>query len=239
MSDFTFEPDAHGYSRENAYWLGRFADLAYSKPEAIDRAVSKLGLTTFQFFDDQHTDTQAFLAASSDVILVAFRGTQPGKLLDWMTNLRADVVEGVHCGFRNALDEVWPELATTIERAKGPRGSLVDLARLESAATAVPSLWFTGHVLGGALAVLAAQRILEAQHPVEGLYTFGQPRVGARDWAHALDVTFGPRYFRFVNNADVVPRVPLRTMGYSQDKYMQCLVKQRESGRQAENPLPK
>jgi hypothetical protein len=64
MSDFTFEPDARGYSRENAYWLGRFADPAYSRPEAIDQAVNKPGLTTFQFFDDQHTDTQAFLAAS-------------------------------------------------------------------------------------------------------------------------------------------------------------------------------
>jgi len=215
MNAFTFEPEASGYSRENAWWLGRFADLAYAGPEAIRETVNQLGLTTFRFFDGPRTDTQAFLAANSNVILVAFRGTQPRKLLDWITDLRADIVEGVHRGFRSALDEVWPDLSAAIDSAKGPRGSLLDLARLESASAAVPGLWITGHSLGGALAALAARRILEAQHPVDGLYTFGQPRVGTRDWAHALDAVFGQRYFRFVNNADVVPRVPLRTMGYA------------------------
>ncbi len=215
MNAFTFDPAARGYSRENAWWLGRFAELAYATPDAICQAVNPLGLTTFRFFDGPRTDTQAFLAANRNVILVVFRGTQPRKLLDWMTDLHADVVEGVHRGFRSALDEVWPDLSAAIDSAKGPRGSLLDLARLESASAVVPGLWITGHSLGGALAVLATQRMLEAQHPVEGLYTFGQPRVGTREWAHTLDAAFGPRYVRFVNNADVVPRVPLRTMGYA------------------------
>ena len=215
MSDFTFDSAARGYSHENAFWLGRFAELAYSKPDSIRQEANDLGLTTFEFFDGRRTDTQAFLAANSDTIVVAFRGTQPAELLDWMTDLRADIVDGVHRGFRSALDEVWPGLEASIEHAKGPRGSLVDLARLGPATAAGPGLWFTGHSLGGALAVLAVQRMLEAQRPVEGLYTFGQPRVGARDWATALDMAFGQRYLRFVNNADIVPRVPLRAMGYA------------------------
>ncbi len=215
MSGFTFEPEAEGYSRENAYWLGRFADLAYAEPETIGQAVNELGLTRFAFFDSRRTDTQAFLAANRSVIVVSFRGTQPAKLLDWMTDLRAELVEGVHRGFRTALDGVWSEITDAIESAKGPRGSLVDLARLGPSAAAVPGLWFTGHSLGGALAVLAAQRMLQAQRPVEGLYTFGQPRVGGREWVGTLNMAFGQRYFRFVNNADVVPRVPLRAMGYA------------------------
>lgn len=71
-------------------------------------------------------------------------------------------------------------------------------------------LWVTGHSLGGAMALLAAQRIAD-RHEGLGrtpiLYTFGQPRVGNFKFAElvAQDV---PSFFRVINNADVVPHVP-------------------------------
>ncbi len=215
MTLLGFDPLARGYTRANAYWLWQFSDLAYHLPTEIRATAAELGVDDVTYVDGQRTDTQAFVASSPELIVVAFRGTEPEKLIDWMTDLRADFVDDVHGGFRTALDEVWPEIFAAVERAKGPRGSLVDLARAGSTADAGPGLWLTGHSLGGALAVLAAMRLAEDQQPVDGLYTYGQPRVGNRRCARALEALLGERYLRFVNNADIVPRVPLRSMGYA------------------------
>jgi hypothetical protein len=45
--------------------------------------------------------------------------------------------------------------------------------------------------------------------PVQGVYTFGQPRVGDKDFADALNAKLGSGIYRFVNDRDIVPRVPL------------------------------
>ena len=50
--------------------------------------------------------------------------------------------------------------------------------------------------------------------PVQGVYTFGQPRVGNKDFAAAVNEKLGSGIFRFVNDRDIVPRVPLFTMGF-------------------------
>ena len=44
---------------------------------------------------------------------------------------------------------------------------------------AFPSVWYTGHSLGGALASLATAQMRRQEVPVDGLYTFGQPRTGS------------------------------------------------------------
>jgi predicted lipase len=57
-----------------------------------------------------------------------------------------------------------------------------------------------GHSLGAALATLAADRLPD----VQGLYTFGSPRVGDKGFqAH-----FRVKAYRLVNGKDIVPTVP-------------------------------
>lgn len=64
----------------------------------------------------------------------------------------------------------------------------------------------TGHSQGAALATLAADRYGN----VQGVYTFGSPRVG--------DIEFKADFFintyRFVNNNDLVSRLPLAPIYY-------------------------
>ena len=53
---------------------------------------------------------------------------------------------------------------------------------------------------------------IDLNDPIE-LYTYGSPRVGWRGFVKALAV----KHHRWVNNNDIVTRVPLAIMGYVHD----------------------
>ena len=201
MPNFSFVPSTTKYQPANAYWLGKAASLAYNNEREIENAITPWGFTKFRFFS--RNETQAFVIGKADMILVAFRGTQPDKLQDWVTDADFELVDGpfgkVHDGFYRALRQVWREQNQAIREFQD-NGQ---------------SLWFTGHSLGAALATLAVATLREEDKPVHGLYTFGQPRTGERSFATNFNADFKPRCFRFVNNNDVVTRVPLRAMNYS------------------------
>ena len=157
-------------------------------------------------------ETQCFVASNADILVVAFRGTEPSNLKDWLTDARIKYSAGpfnskVHNGFKKALKDIWPALISEIARQQ----------------THGQSLWITGHSLGGALATLCTAYLRDQgfnandpkDKPVFGTYTYGCPRVGNGDFAQKLNQDSGNRIFRFVNNNDIVTRVPPRTLNYS------------------------
>lgn len=196
-----FQPATAYYHPDNAVALAEVARLAYSDAGSITTTALQWGFPRSRFLDKR--DTQAYVMANGQTIVVAFRGTQPDKLLDWMSDCDTLFVNGpfgrVHNGFNLALSQVWEELIATVTEFQD-QGQ---------------SLWLTGHSLGAALATLASARWREQDKPVNGLYHFGSPRVGDRVFERSFDQDFAARNFRFVNNADLVTRVPLRVMGYS------------------------
>jgi triacylglycerol lipase len=133
------------------------------------------------------------------VVIVAFRGTE--NIKDWMTDGRMRLVEAtrmgtgvkVHVGFYGSLTSVLPEVLGELEQY-----------RMQS-----PEIFVTGHSKGGGEAMLAAPLIRAAGFEVAGVYTFGQPRVGNGSFASMYDLFLGARTFRFVNEEDIVPRVPV------------------------------
>jgi len=200
-----FEPQAAGFSIRNAYWLGVAADTAYAKRTDIEAKLASWGFAKIEFVNAG--DTEGFLAVDGRCALLVFRGTEATRIKDWFTDLQCGQVDGprgeIHRGFRDALELAWPKVTKW----------------LAANAEGLP-LYIAGHSLGGALAVLAAARRRlpakgKAALPVQGLYTYGQPRVGDGTFVAALDSDFKSRWFRFVNNNDVVPRVPMREMGYA------------------------
>ncbi len=125
--------------------------------------------------------------------IVAFRGTVRvgNALTDVETALvRHDIFPGlIHFGFARASDAVYPavrSLLTALDR-KLP-------------------IWVTGHSLGGAMASLVSHRLAREGFPVRAVYTYGSPRPGDR---HFRDAYRLPNY-RFVNDNDLVPHLPLR-----------------------------
>ncbi len=195
----SFDPAAQEHSHRNAYWLGKAAELAYLDNPRFEAAVGDWGVKC------RHVsvkDTEAHVAGGKALMIVAFRGTEtkPG---DIATDARFKRTRWagpgqVHEGFNLALDRAWKDT----------------LAAIGAVAAAGQTLWFTGHSLGGALAVLAAMRwTVESRKPaVAGVYTIGQPRVGDAEFSDAFDRALGKRTFRYINNRDPVPRVPI--VGY-------------------------
>ncbi len=212
MDEFVFDYDTTEYSNVNAYWLGRAARLAYQPQGEIANTVKSWGLDNFRFFDGKKTDTQAFVAGNRRLIIVAFRGTE-GKLEDWLTDIKIHKVDEVHRGFKAGLDEVWHEIAATIDTFIGQRMEVAEVAA-SPMNPEFPSVWYTGHSLGGALASLATAQMRRQGVPVDGLFTFGQPRTGSRRWAMEFDQECRHQTFRHVNNNDVVTRVPPRKFDY-------------------------
>ena len=204
-----FVPITSSYQGENALVLTDCARLAYEKERVISQALmEQWGFRHFRFFSRK--GTQAFVAANDDIIVVAFRGTEPKKLRDWHTDAKVKKEQGpagkVHRGFKKALQAVW------VDRA-GKAGVRTSIDEFQNKGQ---SVWFTGHSLGAALATLAvAELSIREDRAVNGLYTIGQPRVGDRKFAAAFNGIFQNRCFRFVNNNDLVTRVPPRQSKYS------------------------
>jgi triacylglycerol lipase len=202
-----FESARFGFSPVNFFWSARLAELAYVVEPDLVR--SQLAEWSAQGELLSAADTQCVVACTPKAAFVVFRGTEQ-NLDDWMTDAlvqlqapRWDNRAGyqVHEGFNTALDAIWRDLDAK-------------LAALEVYQRGLP-IWLGGHSLGGALAAMAALRLahhLKAnnhRNVIACLHTVGQPRIGNPACAAALDQLLPARYFRSVNNRDVVPRVPL------------------------------
>ena len=146
---------------------------------------------------EKSTDTQAYVVVrkgenGAGFAVVCFRGTQ--QLKDWLTNLNIDTVpiygstggeigvmhEGFHTAYKSVEDRIYAQL-------KGLNGM---------------PIYFTGHSLGGALAVVATW--YHDKHKLAACYTFGAPRVGDS----RLAGRFRTPIYRVVNGIDPVPFVP-------------------------------
>lgn len=211
--------DTTFYRPENANWMAKFCALAYTKVDAGSAPDGESILAELKRIDASFEAVHSYDAKSSQAILIkhshyvvaAFRGTD--ELGDWFDNVNALSTDGpfggVHRGFYAALLDVWPAMREQYKRYRRPQGHNLNQPR-----PFLP-LWITGHSLGGAMATLAAAELINADEPFFGLYTFGSPRAGDRDFARVFNVEAVGRAYRFQNNNDIVTRVPARLMGYS------------------------
>lgn len=196
-----FEPKSSKFNRYHALATAQAAALVYEDWDKVEKEVKKEGYNQFCYFDCE--GTQAFLAGNDDTLLLSFRGTEPDKLEDIMTDLDINFVDGpfgrVHDGFNRALNCI---IRDVVEKVKFYRKSN-------------QSLFVTGHSLGAALATLAFAYLEKEGISTDALYTFGQPRVGNEEFAQGFNLKFKEKAYRIVNNNDIVTRVPMRIMGYS------------------------
>lgn len=182
-------------------WIGKsllFAELsrlAYGKPEEIRDTVYAAGIDECEFLSNDGAEVYIF-GTRHDCMVVA-RGTEPTQWNDLTADANAWTIAievgRVHSGFNQHVDVLWPQIETMLRENQRP-------------------VWFAGHSLGGAMATLCAIRCRLSQIPSEpqAIFTYGSPRVGDRKLVSFLKI----RHYRWVNNNDIVARVPPRWMGY-------------------------
>lgn len=207
----TFDPDIRGYDGENGVFLVQAAKLSYQDEETIKAYTEAWGLTGAKLMTDAETDAEAFSAydPEKNTIVVGFRGTEPGSEID--VRIDADIgldqseefpLGGVHGGFLRQFQALKPQLQEQIE-------TLTKQAQEEGKPP--PKIMVGGHSLGGALAAMFTYWGLSNDLPITQTYTCGQPAFAGKNTAKhfaKLLLDKGCNYFRYVNNNDIVPRVP-------------------------------
>jgi len=189
-----FHPDDSSFNRANALYLAHASDVAYLRTPVV-AAQERLGLRTVAFLN-KVTRTRGFLGVCGTHAVLAFRGSDPVTLPNWVTDAVVKLVEHeeydgrVHHGFSSALRRTWDKVAALVDEAQDK------------------PLFLTGHSMGGALAVLTACRLAKRGRPPTAIYTFGSPRVGDRNFCAGYAL---PTY-RVVNGLDLVPEMPLASV---------------------------
>ena len=177
--------------------LASLAKLTYEKDQAAVRStLENAGLQLVTEFQNpfEKRGTQGFVAETENRLILAFRGTD--EPVDWLRNLRLDPTRWwniyryrVHKGFAESLSVVWAvAVAKVLKRAKEKPVIIL------------------GHSLGGAMAMLAASRFEPST--VRWIHTYGQPLTGTPPFCADFAARFAGKYVRWVNNEDVVARVP-------------------------------
>jgi triacylglycerol lipase len=200
LDDFRATPQ---FKLDNARAMMWLSQLAYetAREAKVDDILQGWQLTKLGFVrNDSLTGLPphsacVVVAEGHGATFVAFAGSDPGKPQDWITDFEATPSpDDLHSGFAKAVDMVWPQIQTALGNRAAP----------------AQPVFFTGHSLGGALAILAASRApLEPSVQQVVVYTFGSPRTGGEIFFNDYTPRLGDTTFRFIHGTDIVPTVPL------------------------------
>jgi hypothetical protein len=185
------------------------AQLAYEVRDAhhkIEPVLKRWDLTPLARVGNDKTrqrplaSTRGLVASGRGATIVAFAGTDPAAFANWITNFNLGTpAREIHRGFNGAVDAVWKDLCAVLA-ARDP----------------AQPLFITGHSLGGALAIIAAERLQrECGIAASVVYTFGAPRVGSPAFVRAYNASgLGAHTYRLVHGLDIVPSLPPSQLGF-------------------------
>lgn len=186
---------------EKCHQMAKLASLAYLDRKDAMKAYQQEGYRFHKLINIK--GAQCHIIWNKHEYVLCFRGTEPDEFSDILADLnavpdKAELAGYVHDGFQTEVDKVWKEIVDHIDVYLGDR-----------------KLFLTGHSLGGAMATIAASRLMDI---VSALYTYGSPRVGTKSFVSALKVT----HYRHVNNNDIVTCVPPYPLYFhhSESRYM-------------------
>lgn len=180
---------------------------------AVDRAYRRHALGNDLPEPERHAtheliDSAVRVEVYPAFVIVAFRGTDPDDLGEWMRNMDAKLIEPV---------DFYGGAGLTGRVHRGfYRSHLSSAAAAADILAEFRAAWkpvvVAGHSAGAAEAMLYAMRQFRGR--IYAVYRFGGPRVGDAEWASLYDGQLGQKTFNLVLCNDVVPRLPPWRWGY-------------------------
>jgi hypothetical protein len=238
-----------GYDAKLAYVMAVVSAWAYADERALAEKLRYYGIEKARVRRIAVQNNALLIVATAYFIqsasgrtgILAFRGTDPASFITILADtevMQRPFAGGVvHSGFYANVEAVWDDVTACLAAArqgyhltggeempaKPEPGAPDGMGTPVKLAHQLEHLYITGHSLGGAMAVLAAARLLGqgfdntgtsidpgwAKGVAKGVYTFGQPMVGDPAFARFCEKSFGTDLlFRHVFRDDVVPHAP-------------------------------
>ena len=164
--------------------LIKYCHASYAGDEvAFENELGIKGKTEAYYGDSLHK----YIVELLDCYVIVFRGSV--NKFDWLNDFTINAVDfdhaNVHQGFFCAFEaELNPRLVFD------------------------KPVVITGHSLGGAIALLEADRLAECDVDIREVVVFGNPMVGAKSFQEKYEKILGEKTTRYVNGDDVVPHLP-------------------------------
>jgi hypothetical protein len=172
-------------------FLSKAAYLDKKDFQVLTLSDERFHSNTYHFIEDKKTDTQCHILIGES-IYITYRGTENAK--DAITDLSiCRNSKGIHSGFYRAYKSVRNKINTILLQA---------LQKKER------KTYFSGHSLGGALALIHVDELPSTVRTQ--LITYGAPMVFNSDAAQF----FMKPYYRVEYKLDPVPRLPSDKLGY-------------------------
>ena len=181
-------------------------------PACIEYFPNVKNVTVFST-DPQNYSTHAFVAYEPTMpeIIIAFTGTEPLSIQDWIDDLTFEKIPyplsnqcncQVHKGFYESYAVIKDQIWSTVKKYLNSFGKNIPIH-------------ITGHSLGSALAThCALDGILNHNiSKYDYVYSYGPPRVGDKQFA-TFYVKNIATHFRITHHKDPVPQLPEQWMGF-------------------------
>ncbi len=173
---------------KNAAFLVHLSKLAYDLPK-VDLQINERQTYKFDYGSIRGLVVDY---AKENLCVVVFAGS--ATYADWISNLDFRLVDtpigNIHHGFyKSYLKIPWQYFLMLLEKFAGYL------------------FIFAGHSRGGAFAAIAAAHLALNQIRIEGVCTFGQPKVGGSKWARFI-TKHDIKIVRYVHRRDIVPSLP-------------------------------
>ena len=185
-------------NKESFGWvMAKCSETAYLDGKKAKPLYKGLGFSRHKYFDKN--GAQAHAAYDKEWFVLAIRGTEVKSWSDIKADLNVKSITAkyshgkVHEGFEKEVDKLWADIRGYVIKQLKDRKLII-----------------TGHSLGASMATIIAARLKTTGWNVNGLYTYGSPRVGNESFKKSLDV----QHYRFVNNSDDVTKIPFYHWGY-------------------------
>lgn len=216
-----FNQDFSEYNQETALFCAQISEVSYWDERNIEILKQQVNQTypesqvSYKLIDDSYGihHNQALLWANKNFMIVAFRGTEPSVLKDWLTdskywnyqnsdgyNDELSYMPAGHGGFRKSLTRLIKEknLVEEIKKKINEVNPQTDIKTFP--------IYLTGHSLGAALSQLFIVPLQYNQLNFKGAYHFAPPLAVTCKMNTELREKYGSVVYDIVNYKDYVPR---------------------------------